>query len=32
MYVGANVDCPRASKKVQETGLFVEKFKSPYLD
>ncbi|WP_423407733.1 hypothetical protein AABM38_18665 [Heyndrickxia sp. MSNUG] len=32
MYIGAYKDCPRAHKKVQETGLFVEKIKSPYLD
>lgn len=30
MYIGAIKDCPSSRKKVQDTGLFVEDYNSPY--
>lgn len=30
MYIGAIKDCPNARKKVQDIGLYVENFNSPY--
>lgn len=32
MYIGANKDCPNARKKVKDAGLYVENFRSPYLN
>jgi hypothetical protein len=32
MYIGAYKDCPKARKKTEKSGLFVETYTSPYLD
>ncbi|MFC5735577.1 hypothetical protein [Cytobacillus gottheilii] len=32
MYIGAIYDCPNARLKIEDSGLFVEKYTSPYMD
>ncbi|MGD6942822.1 hypothetical protein ACQCT6_12370 [Cytobacillus gottheilii] len=32
MYIGTINDCPNPRLKIENSGLFVEKYKSPYLD
>jgi hypothetical protein len=32
MFIGASMDSPNARQKIEETGLYVEELKSPYLD